>query len=61
MTDYATIEALAKRLCADAGRDWNAKYTKRAHWRKKALASMPKTVSIADLLRMTWAVVGRGK
>lgn len=36
MTDYATIEALASRLCHDAGGNWEAKYTKRMHWRRKA-------------------------
>lgn len=36
MTDYATIEALAKRLCAEKGRDWNAKGCKRNGWRRKA-------------------------
>ena len=36
MTDYATIEALASRLCHDAGRNWYAKGCKRNHWRKKA-------------------------
>lgn len=40
MNDYATIEALASRLCHDAGGNWEAKYTKRNHWRKKAEAQL---------------------
>lgn len=34
--DFQTIEALASRLCHDSGGTWDKKYTKRAHWRKKA-------------------------
>lgn len=36
MTDYATIEALASRLCHDAGGTWDKKRTKKNHWRRKA-------------------------
>lgn len=38
--DFQTIEALAKRLCHNAGGSWEAKYTKKAHWRKLATAKV---------------------
>ena len=36
MTDHATLERIARQLCTDAGRDYDRKYAKREHWRKKA-------------------------
>lgn len=34
--DHDAIEHTARQLCADAGRDFDAKGCKRTHWRKKA-------------------------
>lgn len=52
MTDYTTVERLARRLCADAGGDWDRKYTKRAHWRAKAsrLIERGRGIATADAL-----------
>ena len=36
MTDHDTLERLARQLCTDAGRDYDRKGCKRAHWRKRA-------------------------
>ena len=36
MTDHATLERIARQLCTDAGRDYDRKGCKRAHWRAKA-------------------------
>lgn len=34
--DHATLDNLARQLCAEAGRSFDAKHCKRAHWRDKA-------------------------
>lgn len=38
--DYKTVEALASRLCHDAGGNWEAKRTKKNVWRAKAIAAL---------------------
>ena len=36
-TKYTQIENIARRICAEHGRDWDAKGCKRNHWRKLAI------------------------
>lgn len=38
MTDYQTIETLARRLAAERGCDYDRKGAKRAYWRREAEA-----------------------
>ena len=36
MTDFNTIERIARQLCEERGLDFDAKHRKRAHWLAKA-------------------------
>lgn len=36
MTDFNTIERIARQLCEERGLDYDAKHRKRAHWLERA-------------------------
>lgn len=44
MTDHETLERIARQIAREAGRDYDAKGAKRAHWRKRAAS----VLSIAE-------------
>lgn len=46
MTGHDTLERIARQLCESAGRDYDRKGCKRAHWRKEAR----RVAALANLL-----------
>lgn len=60
MTDHETLERIARQLCADAGRDYDAKGCKRNHWRKKAarVLAIRKESNAPDLLTHLMRALG---
>lgn len=54
MTDFNTIETLARRLAAERGCDYDAKGAKRGHWRRKALAVSVLQAASLDKPKRGW-------
>lgn len=55
MSDYETIERIARQLCEEHGGagHWDAKGTKRAHWRKRAESLLATRDASSDPKLMT--------
>ena len=45
MTDFQTIERIARQLCEERGLDFDAKHRKRAHW----IAEAQKLAALAEV------------
>jgi hypothetical protein len=61
MTDFHQTERIARQLCEEAGRDYDAKGCKRLHWRRKAARVVAvldgKPTALARLMRaIGWRV-----
>lgn len=47
MTDFNTMDGIARQLCEAAGRDYDAPGCKKNHWRRKARALIERERGIA--------------